>query len=221
MITLSKLLDCLTPPTLAAIIADVQASGQRDIAAALTAHLSTKVAPATSGEHRAGLIRVLAPVPPMLEEAIGYDGSARLVAFYWQPAGDECTWDDGRCSVCGANWGAWLAYIQHPTVWPHLLPYDLGSSEALAEHWLVLDRAERRLYAGPWRAAAEMLRHQYDHLGDPTPSPLPTVEDLIAALEARPLPDMSEIALAVARADRLQEDLITWLDQAKEHRDEL
>jgi len=29
------------------------------------------------------------PVPPMLEEALGYDGSARWVAFYWTPAGDE------------------------------------------------------------------------------------------------------------------------------------
>jgi len=194
----------------------VQASGRRDLAAALTAHLSTKVAPATSRETQPSLTRIMAPVPPMLEEAIGYDGGALLVAFYWQPAGDECTWDDGRCSVWGANWGAWLAYTQHPAVWPHVLPYDLGSSDAPAEHWLVLDRQERQLYAGPWRAAAEALRHQHEHLDASEQRPLPTVEELIAALEARPLPDMSEIALAVARADRLQEDLITWLDQHTE-----
>ena len=35
------------------------------------------------------------PVPPMLEAALGYAGTAQYVAFYWTPGGDELIWDDG------------------------------------------------------------------------------------------------------------------------------
>ena len=29
------------------------------------------------------------PVPSLLEQALGYDGKGRFVAFYWTPIGDE------------------------------------------------------------------------------------------------------------------------------------
>lgn len=222
MITLTDLLDCLTPPTLAALVADVHTSGRRDVAAALLAHLSA-TAPKTSPtpspiEPQLALTLLAAPVPPMLEEALGYDGTARLVAFYWDPNGDECSWNDGRLSVCGANWWAWLAYTQHPLICLHLLPYDLGSSEAPASHWLVLDREARQLYVGPWDVAAAVVSRQ-PRASAPEAGPLPTVAELIAALGAEHQPDVREIALAMAQADKLQEELITWLDlQLKENR---
>jgi len=222
MITLANLIECLTPPTLAALVADVQASGRRDVAAALAAHLSTSApSPTTSPspiEPQLAMTLLAAPVPPMLEEALGYDGAARLVAFYWSPDGDECCWNDGRLSVCGANWWAWLAYTQHPTICLHLLPYDLGSSDAPASHWLVLDREARQLHVGPWDVAAAVVSRQ-PRASAPEAATLPTVAELIAALGAEHQPDVREIALAMARADKLQEELITWLDQQiKENR---
>ena len=45
---------------------------------------------------------LLLPVPPMLEAALGYPGTARYVAFYWLPGGDELMWDDGWSSADGS-----------------------------------------------------------------------------------------------------------------------
>lgn len=153
MISLTDLLDVLQPSTLAAIAHDVQASGRADMAVMLAPYLGARLAP-TAGQRSTtppslDLTPLDAPVPPMLEAAIGYDRLARWVGFYWQPAGDECCWDDGQHSLCGAHWPAYLAYTQHRAVWPHLALYDFGSSDEPARHTLLLDRTERRLYAAP------------------------------------------------------------------------
>jgi hypothetical protein len=86
-----------------------------------------------------GITPLKAPVPPMLATAIGYKGDARFVSFHWTPYGDEAEYSDGRLSATG-NWQAFLAYIQHPAVSPHLRDYDLGSSDSEAMHALILDR---------------------------------------------------------------------------------
>ncbi len=80
------------------------------------------------------------PAPPQLGAAWGYEGDARWVAWYGERAGDELAWTDGWRSVCGAPWEAWLLYTRHPSVRPALAAYDLGSSDAAARHWLLLDR---------------------------------------------------------------------------------
>ena len=79
------------------------------------------------------------PFPPRLAEAFGYQGKARFVGFHWDPVGDEVFFDDGQRSGPGEAW-AFLAYRQHPTVAPHLDPYNLGYSDLEAEHALLLDR---------------------------------------------------------------------------------
>ena len=45
-----------------------------------------------------------APIPPQLKEALGYEGDARFVAFYWSPDGDEAMYDDGQTSGDGDWW---------------------------------------------------------------------------------------------------------------------
>jgi hypothetical protein len=37
------------------------------------------------------------PVPPMLEEALGYAGASRWVAFHWERCGDELRYQGCRC----------------------------------------------------------------------------------------------------------------------------
>lgn len=64
------------------------------------------------------------------------------MAFYWSPMGDEARYDDGLRSD-DADGAAYLAFVEHPTVEPQLRPFDLGSSEGEAQHWLVLDREDR------------------------------------------------------------------------------
>src|ERR1051326_3772375 len=100
-------------------------------------------------------------VPPMLEQALDYPGQARLVAFFWSPMGDEAVYDDGLRS-CEADWAAYLTFVEHPKVEPHLRAYDLGSSEEEAQHWLVLDRETRTLSVLPAQEAAMLLQQQWD-----------------------------------------------------------
>jgi hypothetical protein len=97
------------------------------------------------------------PVPPMLERALGYDGDAPLVAFWWTPYGDELCYADGRIELCGGNWSAWLDYINHPRVVPYLAHYDFGTSELEGEHRLLLDRRSRTLAVVDRTTAARLL----------------------------------------------------------------
>ncbi|MEA3409933.1 MAG: hypothetical protein U9R74_00115 [Pseudomonadota bacterium] len=85
------------------------------------------------------------PVPPMLERALGYDGYADLVAFWWSLLDDELCYADGVTEIRGANRDAWLDYVNHPAVAPQLHPYDFGSRDVDAAHRLLLDRRDRRI----------------------------------------------------------------------------
>lgn len=226
--TLTDLLDVLKPETLAAIAADVRATGRADLAGYLALHLGTTIAPlsvlrqqhppmaATPGAPQLTLTPLAAPVPPMLEAAIGYDGPARWVAFYWQSAGDEACWDDGRSSLCGANWPAYLAYTQHQKVWPHLALYDFGSSDEPARHWLVLDRETRQLYAAPWDVAAAALRLQERSDPLPTLGELPTADELLALLSQTLYTDPAQIAAQMAQAAQDCRQLEDWLDNYRD-----
>src|SRR5262249_33131647 len=101
------------------------------------------------------------PVPPMLEAAFGYAGQARYVGFYWESAGDELAYDDGRCGLAGAEWDAWLLFTRHHLVAPVLAAYDLGNSDAPARHWLILDRQTRTLAVAPVQEARTVVRQQW------------------------------------------------------------
>jgi hypothetical protein len=107
-----------------------------------------------------GLTLLNAPVPPMLSDAIGYQGDARFVSFQWTPYGDEAEYSDGRRSAIG-HWEAFLAYIQHPAVNPLLEAYDLGSNETVATHALILDREQLEIYIAPVREARNFLLEQW------------------------------------------------------------
>lgn len=86
---------------------------------------------------------VQVPVPPMFEAAMGYEGEGNFVAFFWG-GGDELYYSDGFITACG-EWDCFLAYIHHPTVALALMPYDFGSCESDAKHYLLLDRHERKM----------------------------------------------------------------------------
>jgi hypothetical protein len=140
------------------------------------------------------------PVPPILERAIGYDGEARWVAFYWG-AGDEVYYDDGRVSAT-ADWQPYLLFIRHHAVWPGLIGCDFGSSDAPARQYLLLDRTQRALYAAPARAAHQFLLQQW---------PQPTAEEVAqcTGLRAGDLARLSERFTAELEA------VLTWEPAAK------
>ncbi len=100
------------------------------------------------------------PVQPDLAETFGYPGEARFVGFLWEPAGNEVVFTDG--SMFGSGDGlAFLAFCRHRVVTPQLVPYHLGLSDAEAEHCLVLDRHENRLWVADKYAAKAFLERQH------------------------------------------------------------
>jgi hypothetical protein len=107
-----------------------------------------------------GLTPLKAPVPPMLATAIGYTGNARFVSFQRILYGNEVEYFDGRMSDIG-NAQAYLVYIQHPAVSPFLANYDLGTRDSKAQHSLILDREQHKLFIAPVEEAEQFLREQW------------------------------------------------------------
>ena len=149
------------------------------------------------------------PVPPMLEEALGYTGTARWVAFHWEPVGDELRYHDGTVSADG-SWYAWLTFVQHRRIAPALAPYHFGDSEEDARHWLVLDRETRTLFVGTVADVQRVLRQS---------SPLVGIVDALTALREAlrtrlrtPQHVHVMVEQAMQRGQQLVTALHTWLD---------
>lgn len=100
------------------------------------------------------------PLPRNWERAFGYKGSARWLAVYWTPSGDEAMYDDSQVSVT-ANWRVfqeltrrYRVAITNALVQSGACPaedawaaiYYFGSSDADASHCLLLDLTERKIY---------------------------------------------------------------------------
>lgn len=115
----------------------------------------------TENRMPSGLIQLSLPAPPSLETALGYDGCARHVGFYWSAAAEELAWDDGKSSVIGANWSAWTSFIRHPVIAHIVANFRLGSTEIQAEHMLLVDRKRRSLHIGTTEVATATLAAQW------------------------------------------------------------
>ena len=155
------------------------------------------------------------PVPPMLTKAIGYRGEARFVSFQWTPYGDETDYSDGRVQATG-NWQAFLAFIHHPAVSPHLKDYHLGSSDNEAKHALILDQKELVLFVAPVKEAEKFLSEQWPK--EP-PIRMSTEEYSPLVMKAlknvKPPKDVSikEIQRRIDEQYALVEELQQWLDK--------
>lgn len=120
------------------------------------------------------------PVPPRLEEALGYHGSQRLVAFYWHQAHGALAWLDGRHHVLDGHWPAWLLFTSHPGVSGFLEPFFFGDPASPARDWLLLDRDDgrRRLYAGPVHLARAVFSDAFGTIPDPEAAPASILDQL-------------------------------------------
>jgi hypothetical protein len=155
------------------------------------------------------------PVPPMLAKAIGYTGKARFVSFQWTPYGDETDYSDGRVTATG-NWHAFLAFIHHPAVSPHLEEYNLGSSDYEAKHALILDQKELTLFVAPVREAEKFLSEQWPKEPPIHMSQEEYMAHVMKALKnVKPPTDVSiaEIQRRIERQYALVEELQQWLDK--------
>ncbi len=170
------------------------------------------------------LERLSISAPPILCEAVGYRGQARFVAFYWTPAGDELMFSDGSISADG-DWYAWSVFVQHRSVAPRLAPYDFGSSDEEAKHWLLVDRQSNDLYAGAPREVCKLLVQQLAQAEASDTAPNDVIPETSAAIdlnaflteelmEVQP-PGQEEVRREMLRRQRLTEELKSWLDRSR------
>jgi hypothetical protein len=110
------------------------------------------------------LVRLALPCPPQLVELSGYDGTARLIALWWSPLGDELMVSDGTVTMAG-RWRGWVCFCEHPLVSLFLEPYRLGHSDDEGEHQLLVDRYFGTLEVGLARDVEQLLATQPSELG--------------------------------------------------------
>src|SRR4030095_6941422 len=101
---------------------------------------------------------LLIPVPPMIEEALGYTGSSRFVAFFVKPGPVGFSWCDPHESRPSSYGSVWLIFAQHRRVHPFLEHINLGGSDSDAEEGLLLDRVKRQFLVGVASKVAAFLR---------------------------------------------------------------
>ena len=144
------------------------------------------------------------PVPPFLEEAFGYHSAISDFVSFFEGPGGELYWDDGRTFTNTTNWQAYMAFITHPKVWPHLIDqratnairaywinkglnppkvavkYKLGSDEETPRLYrLILDRRIRKIFIVPEKDAYSIINRQWTENAE-IPR-LPTEQELAEA----------------------------------------
>ena len=114
-------------------------------------------------------VRLLLPLPPMLLDALGYQGGARYVALrWWGGGGGDVLGSDGSMTVPGW-WPTWRLLVrEHPLGRAIFAAYDLGDlHEDPAEeapHRLLCDRWEGTLDIGLADDVEQLLRSQPSEL---------------------------------------------------------
>jgi hypothetical protein len=133
------------------------------------------------------------------------------VAFAWSPAGDELVVDDGRTSRSGESW-AFQSYRRHPAVAPLLSGFQLGASNRIAEHALILDREANRAFLAPVREGLTFVEAQHP--------PLPRLsrqeaEDMRQGLEAFLEEGWRETRVDPAETQRAMDEKRGWVGRMK------
>ncbi len=159
------------------------------------------------------LIELPLALPPALCRAAGYDGGGRYLAMWWTPLGDELMLADGEVTFTG--WWPASTLVGHPLGRVILSPYELGSSEREAAHWLLADRFQGTLHVG--------LALDVRQLHATQPSELAAAVEILGADHVQQLiqthlsapagrPDPREVERQLERSRRLVWELAAWLD---------
>ena len=109
-------------------------------------------------------------VPGNWDRPLGYDGTARFVAVYWDQATDDVFITDGIFGIAGGAWWLYTRLIYrdarseiHAALMAcgaHL-ENALGNSDHEAAYALILDRFEHGLWVGPIDPTISYLVKQY------------------------------------------------------------
>ena len=121
-----------------------------------------------------GMRRLSISCPPMLEEAFGYRGKLRFVAFHYSPPSGRVVHSDGGDDLPIPNPNDWITFVNHPAICAEVhycttmfgrvginrmltaeeftqLPLQQRSHYCERFHALVVDRVDRHLYVATWK----------------------------------------------------------------------
>jgi hypothetical protein len=115
-----------------------------------------------SEQKRPPIIPLPFELPPNFLESLGYRRDQRLVAAFWEPAGDELTLRDDRWAWCGAHHWPFLDWRRQPVVqqWLRINRINLGNSEEPATHWLLIDRDTDQGFIATQEEAYKRIKQQ-------------------------------------------------------------
>ena len=174
------------------------------------------------------MTRLCIPVPPasILERAVGYQNQhtpkvgrrhAHYLALWWEPCGDEVMVSDGYISFTG-HWPGYLAYVQHRNIYPHLVGFNLGSSECEADCRLVIDRVDRAAYILPPSQASRLLAAQWEGNNQPAVPQVLSLDDLEAVIkriaEQWQPPSNQDVMTRMSEDRAAVQALCAWLDNS-------
>ena len=162
-------------------------------------------------------VEVPLALPPMLPEALGYEGGARQVGFWWSPVDRAVHWSDGGTAATGYALG-WAELLAHPAGRRALGPYDLGGGPKGGRHRLLADRWEGTLHVGLPEDVDGLLATQpsviamaVDEVGEDAVRE--AIEEALARASARPPDEVRAAVEAHRRREReLAGSLRSWLD---------
>ena len=163
------------------------------------------------------ITELILPVPLGFEQAMGYPGNRKWVAFFWSPFGDELEYDDGH-SAGTIDWPAWLAFVRHRLVRPLIKDHHFGSSDSEAAHWLLLDRQARSFYAGEKDAVSRFLQTFVRQFASEPIEMAPEQLELLAQVlkqqvrEQRAAIKAEGIEKMMDAKNRRIADMVQWLD---------
>lgn len=151
------------------------------------------------------------PMPPMLPEALGYEGNARYFSLHY--AASEAWFDDGQLGY-DTSWRLYSVLVDHVVLQIHLWDFNLGSDDEHETHRLVCDRSAQKMYVGETRAVAKFLRQQH-----PSALKIELTQEQIQALQADIIKVMQEhpividVEAIINRENQLIQQVQSWLDQ--------
>lgn len=106
---------------------------------------------------RLNQMKVTPPPPQLFEDLMGVRTESRFVAFWYE--NDQLHWGDGHHRKAG-NTSPWKLWRWSMTA-DILGKYCFGYEDNPADHYLVLDRQSRKLYAVPALQAESLLQQQF------------------------------------------------------------
>lgn len=155
--------------------------------------------------------------PPSFWPALGYEGSGRYVAIYWEQGGDEACYHDGNSALCGANWPAYNKLLDYNYPPNHPVKMTTGGSDISTKNWIVIERSDSnfpRAWLAPRNDAEQFLGTQWNRPENPEPLTQADLDTIMDFFKNAPAPSISyerimQLMAADAVAYRQFEDDLT------------